>query len=90
LSEKSDAMSPLTGRVQEIEKRVDDLPGDITTEGLHQQTADTTTVGPIHTECARERENHDEPNKNAEILFAGSRTLLGFLIKFEDIPKVVC
>jgi hypothetical protein len=78
-------MSPLTERVQEIEKRVDDPPGHITTGGLHQQTADTTTVGPIHTECARKRENHDEPNS-----LCGFRTLLGFLIKFEDIPKVVC
>ena len=30
------------------------------------------------------------PNKNSEILSAGSRTLLGFHIKLEDIPTVVC
>ena len=89
-------MSPLTGRVQEIEKRVDELPGHITTEGLHQHSISRLRTLPrlapsiLNVRVRVRTMMNDEPNKNSEILFAGSRTLLGFLIKFEDIPKAVC
>jgi hypothetical protein len=65
-------------------------PDHITTEGLDQQTADTTTRGAIDTESARERENHDQPKRELRNSLCGFRALLGFLINCEDIPKVVC
>lgn len=74
-------MSPLSQKVQEIKKRVDDRPGNITTERVHQQRADTTTLGLAHIECACERQNHDQPKQELRNSLHGFQTRLGVLGK---------
>ena len=74
-------MSPLTERVQEIEKRVDELPGHITTEGLHQHSISRLRTLPRlapSTLNVRESENHDEPKQELRNSLCGFQDPLGF------------
>jgi hypothetical protein len=48
-----------------------------TTEHVHQQGADATTVGLAHIECAGERQNHNEPKQELRDSLHGFLNPLG-------------
>ena len=81
-------MSPLTRRVQQIEKRVDHPPGHMIAERFRQQSADTATASALALNVYVSVRTMMSPNKNSKIPSLGSSTRLGLLFKLVDIPRV--